>query len=87
MEKDFKLFLKKTCTDHARAVVGRILNQRDILEKDKSLSDKQRFESLSKFNRELVYEEFRDINNAIVFYAEGREYTKYPIFNPTIETK
>lgn len=85
MEKDFKVFLKKMCTDHARAVVGRILSQRDILEKDKSLTDKQRFDFLTKFNRELVYEEFRDIRNAIIFYSEGRDYTKFPIYNPSKE--
>ena len=86
MDTDFKNFIKKISVDHSKAIVGRILNQSDILRKDENLTDKQRFELIVKFNRELVYEETRDFKNAILFYLEGRTYTKYPIFNPTKET-
>ena len=82
MDKDFKDFIKKISIDHSKAIVGRILSQSDILKKDKDLTDKQRFDLIVKFNRELVYEETRDLKNAILFYLEGRTYTKYPVYKP-----
>ena len=86
MDSDFKDFIKKTTTDYSKAIVGRILNQSDILKNDKTLTDKQRFELIVKFNRELIYEESRNLRNAITFYLEGRTYTKYPIYNPSKES-
>lgn len=83
MDKAFNDFTKKVCTDQARAVVGRVLNQYDILKNDKSLTDKQRFDALKAFNRELVYEQFRDLRNALIFYKEGRDYSKLNIYNPS----
>jgi len=86
MDKDFKDFIKKTTIDYSKAIVGRILNQSDILKNDKTLTDKQRFKLIVKFNRELIYEENRDLRNAITFYLEGRTYTKFPIYTPSKES-
>lgn len=53
-----------------------------ISEIEKSIAD---LDLLKKLNKELIYEEFRDFRNAIIFYLEGRKYQKYPIYNPLKE--
>lgn len=37
---------------------------------------------LKNFNKELIYQEFRDLREAVIFYTEGRDYAKIPIYNP-----
>lgn len=40
---------------------------------------------LKNFNKELIYQEFRDLREAIIFYSEGRDHIKLPIY--TSKTK
>ena len=37
---------------------------------------------LKNFNKELIYQEFRDLREAVIFYTEGREHSKFPIYVP-----
>ena len=37
---------------------------------------------LKNFNKELIYQEFRDLREAVIFYTEGQEHEKIPIYNP-----
>ncbi len=37
---------------------------------------------LKSFNKELIYQEFRDLREAVIFYTEGREHEKIPIYDP-----
>jgi hypothetical protein len=82
MDSNYKDFLKNLVNDHGRAIVGRLLNQIDILSNDKSLTEDQKFKLLKSLNKELIYEELRDFRMAIIFYNEGREYKKLPIYHP-----
>jgi hypothetical protein len=89
MDKKLKEFINKLCKDQSRTLVGRICKQIEILQDQPNLSieTKQTLDLLKSLNKELIYEEFRDLKNAVVFYSEGREYEKYPIYTPTKETK
>ena len=37
---------------------------------------------LKNFKKELIYQEFRDLREAVIFYSEGRDYVKIPIYTP-----
>jgi len=89
MDKNIKEFIKNVCVKQSRTLVGRICKQIEILQAQPNLSieTKQTLDLLKSLNKEMIYEEYRDLQNAIVFYFEGREYKKYPIYNPTKETK
>lgn len=87
MDNEFKNWLNKLVKEHGSAIVGRLLGQIDVLKKRKDLSEEQKFDILKSFNKELVYEEMRDFRKAIIYYSEGREYHKLPIYNPTKDSK
>ena len=88
MDNNLKDFVKNVCRDQSRTLVGRICKQIEILQSQPNLSieTKKTLDLLKALNKELVYEEFRDVKNAIVFYLEGRKYTKIPIYNPSKES-
>ena len=88
MDKELKEFIKKICRDQSRTLVGRICKQIEILQNQPTLSieTKQTLNLLKSLNKELIYEEFRDLKNAIIFYSEGREYQKIKIYNPSDES-
>ena len=50
-----------------------------ITEIKKSIED---LSLLKNFNKELIYQEFRDLREAVIFYTEGREHVKIPIYDP-----
>ena len=83
MDQEYNKNIKILCKQHAQDLVGRILSQKDILANDSSLTDKQRFENIVKFNREVIYQEYRTLANLLIFNREGREYKSLPIFDPT----
>lgn len=57
-------------------------NQVRISELTKYIED---LSLLKNFNKELIYQEFRDLREAVIFYTEGREYQKIPIYTPKKE--
>lgn len=87
MDNEYKQFLKKLVKEHGSAIVGRILSQIDLIKERKDLSSDQKLDILKSFNREMIYEELRDFRNAIIYYSEGREYNKLPIYNPSKDSK
>lgn len=82
MDRHFKQFLKDLCTSQSRSLVGKLCKRIELLEKDNSLTSNQKLNILKTFCKELVYENFRDVKNSAVFYTEGREYNKLPIYTP-----
>lgn len=86
MDKGLKEFIKNLCRDNSRKIVGRICKQIEILQEKDDLSEEQKLSLLKAFNKELIYEEFRDLRNAIIFYSEGRDYKKIPIYTPHKES-
>jgi len=88
MEKDLKEFIKKLCTEQSRTLVGRVCKQIEVLQAQSNLSKetKQTLDLLKSLNKELIYEQFRDLKNSVIFYSEGREYSKLPIYNPSKES-
>jgi len=87
MEQDLKEFLKRVCRNQSRAIVGKLLKRLELLEDSVELTEKQKFHVLKSFCRELIYENFRDLRNSVIFYSEGRDYKKLPIYNPTKDLK
>ena len=87
MDKGLKEFIKNVCRDQSRALVGKACKQIEVLQKqsDMSKETQQILELQKALLKELIYEEFRTTRNAIIFYSEGREYTKLPIYNPSKE--
>lgn len=89
MDKGLKEFVKNLCKDQSRSLVGKICKQIEVLQDQPNLSveTKQTLNLLKSLNKELIYEQFRDLRNSIIFYSEGREYNKIPIYNPTKDDK
>ena len=84
MDKELKQFVKKLCKDESRTLVGRLCKQVEVLQNQPNLSDetKQTLNLHKSLLKEVIYENYRDLKNNIVFYLEGRSYSKLPIFNP-----
>lgn len=85
MDNGLKQFINKLCRDQGGILVGRILKEIEILQKQPNLSKetKEALDLQRDLIREAIYEEFRSTRNAIIFYCEGREYNKIPIYTPT----
>lgn len=79
--KDVK-FLEKMLKDHSSAIVGRLCSQNELI-KASSLNVDQKLDTLKAFNRELIYEEFRNILSFVKCYNKGVEYEKFDVYKPT----
>ena len=89
MDRAFNDFLKNLCRDQSRSLVGKACKQIEVLQEQPNCSEETK-ETLSlqkSLLKELIYEEFRTIRNAVICYSEGREYQKFPIYNPTKDNK
>jgi len=88
MDKGLKKFVKKASVDQASSLVGKICNQIEVLLKQKDLSEETRknLELCKALRKELIYQEFRSLRDAITFYCEGREYESFSIYNPSKES-
>ncbi len=84
MDNGFKQFISKLCRDQGGILVGRILKEIEILQKQSDISEetKKALDLQRDLIREAVYEEFRSTRNGITFYCEGRNYNKFPIYTP-----
>lgn len=84
MDKGLKDFVKQLFINRSGDLVGKLCKQIEVLQAQPNLSKetKEILSILKGFKKELIYEHFRDTQNAIVFYLEGRSYTKYPIYTP-----
>lgn len=87
MDKGLKLFINELCRKQGKILVGRILTEIEVLQKQPEFSEETiRALGLKKdLAKEAIYEEFRSFRNAIIFYLEGREFQKYPIYTPLKE--
>ncbi len=85
MDNGLKEFIKNLCKEQSRSLVGKACKQIEVLQEQPNCSEqtKQILGLQKALLKELIYEEFRTIRNAVIFYSEGREYTKVPIYNPT----
>ncbi len=87
MDNGLKEFIKNLCKDQSRSLVGKACKQIEVLQDQPNCSEetKQVLGLQKSLLKELIYEEFRTIRNAVIFYNEGRSYSKIPIYNPTKE--
>lgn len=76
-------FIHKLFNDFSRAMVGKLCKQNEIIEKDESLSKLQSLKLLKDFNKELIYEAVRDLENQIKAYQSGQTITKFSIYTPS----
>lgn len=84
MDQGLNKFLKKICKDQASTLVGRICKQIEVMIAQESISKetKDALELLKSLQKEMIYQELRDLREAVIFYTEGREYVKLPIYDP-----
>lgn len=84
MDKGLKEFIKQLCKEQSRSLVGKACKQIEVLQEQSNCSQetKQILGLQKSLLKELIYEEFRTIRNSVIFYSEGREYNKIPIYNP-----
>lgn len=75
-------FLKKLLRDTSRSIVGRLCKQNEVLQDHEDISDNQKLKILKSFQRELIYEAFRDLENALKIYMQGKDYEKFKIYRP-----
>lgn len=84
MDNGLKRFIKKASVDQASSLVGKLCSQIEVLLKQSNLSEETRknLELCKALRKELIYQEFRSLRDAVTFYLEGREHQVYPIYNP-----
>lgn len=75
-----KKFIKKLLQDKSRSIVGRLCKRIELL--DDNASEENKSKILKAFVRELIYENFRDLENEIKCYNYGQTYEKQKIYNP-----
>lgn len=80
-------FIQDLIRDHSRAIVGKLCSQAEILENDNSLSKNQALNLLKQFNKELIYQSFRDIEGSLKAFQRGQTFIKCNIYNPTPSKK
>ena len=87
MDKGLKEFIKNLYKEQSRSLVGKACKQIEVLQEQSNCSEitKQTLGLQKALLKELIYEEFRTIRNAVIFYSEGREYQKIPIYTPKKE--
>lgn len=85
MDRETEKFIKELFRDHARKVVGRLCRQNELVQERTDLSSNQKLSLLKSFNKELVYEETRDLENNLKAYSKGIELINYKIYKPTTE--
>ena len=85
-----KDFLKDLLKNYSRSMVGKLCKQNESLQDSLKGLDKEtqdilieKLEIIKNFNRELVYQSFRDLNGHFKCYSDGREYEKFKLFKPT----
>jgi len=86
MDTGLKEFIKNLCKEQSRCLVGKVCKQIEVLQEQETCSaDTKQVLNLQKaLLKELIYEEFRTLRNAVIFYNEGREYNQLPIYtDPT----
>ena len=85
MDQGLKEFVKNLCRDNSRKMVGRVCKNIEILQEQPKCTKetKELLELQKSLIKEIIYEEYRDLRNAIIFYNEGRSYSKLKIYNPT----
>ena len=76
-------FLHQLLMSHSRSIVGRLCKQNELIKEDNSLSEAQKLDLLKSFNRELIYETSRDLENQIKCYIRGKVYEKFNLYTPT----
>ncbi len=77
-EKFFNNLLK----DYARSTVCRLCKQVEMLESKKDLTEVQKLDVLKSFNRELLYEVFRDLEKQVKCFQAGQTFAKFKIYTP-----
>jgi hypothetical protein len=89
MDKALKEFITNICREQSRSLVGKSCKQIEVLQAQTSISNetKEVLNLQKALIKELIYEEFRTFRNSIIFYTEGREYQKLPIYTPNKDTK
>lgn len=78
-EKDLKKILSETSS----ATVGHLLKRIEIIYKDSSLNQTQKEDCFKNVIREIIYENFRDVNSKVKCYNYGLTYEKREIYKPT----
>jgi len=77
-EKD----LKKILSDTASATVGHLLKRIEVVYKNNSLHQEQKENLFKDIIREIIYENFRDINSKVKCYNYGLTFEKQEVYNP-----
>jgi hypothetical protein len=74
-------FLNETLRDQSRSIVGRLCKRIEILENE-NIPQNKKSKILKDFQRELVYESYRDLKNILKAHATGVSYNKYKVGIP-----
>lgn len=82
MEYEELKFLEELFKKHSKSIVGRLCKQNEIIRDKEGLSDEQKLDIVKKFNRELVYESFRDLMNQVKCFSKGQKFEKYSVYKP-----
>lgn len=80
-------FLRDLLKNYSRVIVRGICSQAEILEKDEQLSKIQALNLLKQFNKELIYQCFKDLEGQLKAYQVGKQFIKFDIYTPNPENK
>lgn len=74
-------YLSDILRDHSKSIVGKLCKRIEVLDTEE-LTEKQKLSVLKTFQRELIYESFRDLKTIIKTHADGLKYYKFNIIDP-----
>ena len=75
-------FIKSICKAQKYTLIGKLMKRYEVLFDQKDLSSSTRKNLLRQLIKELVHENFRDLENQIICYSKGLQYYKVTLQSP-----
>jgi len=76
-------FIKNICKTQKFSLIGKIMKRFEVLFANKTLNDSQRKDLMRSLLKELIHENYRDLEQQIDCYSKGLKYYKINLINPT----
>lgn len=80
-------YIENLFKDHSKTIVGRLCKNIELIEKRTDLTETQKLGLIKDFNKELIYQEFRNLQSQIKSFFQGREFGEFKIYDPKSSTK
>jgi len=75
-------FVKSTCKAQKYVLIGKLMKRYEVLANQKDLEDFIRKNLFRELIKELIHENFRDLEKQLHCYSKGLQYYKINLNNP-----